>query len=171
MPRPAQGKDHDITGTPVTKLMAIEERQQSEELAAFTDVVLNGEPVEGQSRPPLAETVERLALVLERRPPPTRLRQRIRRSVAAEWPRRQPTLEERLRKLLRALASPRYRWAWATAAGLLILVLVTTLFFPTGVQEITGTVVGDIDPGVVAVALGASLVIVLVVIWIRERRR
>jgi hypothetical protein len=154
----------------VTKLMTIEERQQSEELAAFTDVVLNGEPVEGQSRPPLAETVERLALVLERRPPPAGLRQRIRRSVAVEWPRRQPTLE-RLRKLLRALASPRYRWAWATAAGLLILVLATTLFFPTGIQEITGTVVGDIDPGVVVVALGVSLVIVLVVIWIRARRR
>lgn len=155
----------------MTKRTSVAERQQDEELAAYTDALLDGEPLaEGQARPVEADTVETLARVLGHREPPARLRQRIRRQVAAAWPEHRASMREGLRRWLKTLTLARNRWAWAAASILVALFCAASLIVPTGVQQVVGTA-GDLDPVTLVAAVTAVVVMVAVLIWINSRRR
>jgi len=117
-----------------------EEQAQDQALVTFTDLLLAGQLPEAAERPPMAETIEVLARVLSPQQPPEHLRLRIRRQVLADWGKTTPTLGQRLRELA---SRPRYRWAWATVAALLIVALAAVVLLPGGGGEMIGTAWGE----------------------------
>jgi anti-sigma-K factor RskA len=148
-----------------------EEQRRDDELASFTDALLDDARAEEGDRPPLAATVEMLAHTLGHRPPPASLRSRVRRCVAAEWPGPRPSLAERLRGLPGLLSRPGYRWAWATVAALAVVAVAAALILPAGIGETTGTLVGEVDTTVLVVVLALLLATVVVAAWLASRRR
>jgi hypothetical protein len=148
-----------------------EEQRRDENLAAFTDALLDDARTDEGDRPPLAATVEMLARTLGHQPPPTSLRSRVRRCVAAEWPGPRPPLAERLRGLLGLFGRPGYRWAWATVAALAVVAVAAALILPAGAGQTTGTLVGEVDATVLVVILALLLAAVGVAAWFTSRRR
>jgi hypothetical protein len=149
-----------------------DERRRDEELAAFTDALLEGEP-EACARPPLAGTVERLARTLGPQPVPARLRRRLRQRVAADWPGLHRPLSQRLRRWLGSLGQPRLRWAYAVAGVLVVVAVAAALLLPADGLEITGTALGQMDATtlIVIVALVCTLASGLLIAWFLSRRR
>jgi anti-sigma-K factor RskA len=148
-----------------------EEQRRDDDLAAFTDALLDDARTDAGDRPPLAETVEVLARTLDHRPPPADLCSRIHRRVAAEWPGPQPSLAEQTRGLLGLFGRPRYRWAWAAAAALVVVAVAAALILPAGSGETAGTLVGEIDATVLIIVLALLLAAVVVAAWLASRRR
>ena len=143
-----------------------QEQQQDEQLAAFTDVVLEGRAAsECGKRPPLADTVDMLTRVLSPQPPPDHLRLKIKRTITAEWRQQPPSLSQRLSKLFR---QPARRWVWATAATLVAVAVVAALLAPALSDQITGTATGG--GGMVMLAAFLVLGVILVVAWLLSRR-
>lgn len=144
----------------------------SEELAAFTDALLEGEVMDETERPPLAETVELLARTLEPEEPPERLRRNILRQIRAEWGKghraeRRP-LGQQVLDALRSLGWSRRRLVWAAAAALLVAALAVTLLLPKDVGGTTGTALGG--PGMTALVAVLALVgLAAVVVWVVKR--
>jgi hypothetical protein len=149
-----------------------EDRRRDDELAAFTDALLDeGDRPPLADGPPLADVVELLARTLGHRPPPADLCSRIHRRVAAEWPKPQPSLAERTRRLLGLFGRPRYRWTWATAAALVVVAVAAALILPAGSGETAGTLVGEIDTTVLIIILALLLAAAVVAAWLASRRR
>lgn len=143
-----------------------QERQQDERLAAFTDVVLEGQAASKCSeRPPLADTIEMLTRTFSPQPPPDHLRLKIKRAIAAEWRQQPLSLSQRLSKLFR---QPGRRWVWATAATLVVVAVVAALLAPALSTQITGTATGG--GGMVVLAALLVLGVILVVAWLLSRR-
>jgi hypothetical protein len=148
-----------------------QDQRQDKDLVAFTDALMDGEEADEGERPPLADTVEALARTLGYQPPPASLRARVRRCVAAEWPRPQPSLAERMRELSGLFGRPQYRWAWATATAIAVVAIAAALILPAGIGETTGTLVGEIDTTVLVVALALTLAAIAAAVWLFSRRR
>jgi len=152
-----------------SSLLDQEERRIDEELAAFTDGLLERRAgVEGGGLPALASAVGVLSRTLSPQPPPDALRRRLKQRVAVEWRRQHPSLA---RQLLSAFARPVRQRAWVAAAMALVLVVaVAALLLPGSTPEITATAVGE---GKVAVFAIATLLAAgaLVALWIASRRR
>ena len=145
------------------------EQLQGRQLAAFTDALLasrmgTGTAEASNGRPPLADTVELLARTSCPQPPPARLCRKVRRSVAAEWARQQPSLFRRLLPRRR----PARRWAWAAVAALGLIAVTVALLLPDGVTEVAATATGEVGMAV----LVAVLVLAggLVVAWFVSRK-
>lgn len=144
-----------------------QEIERDNELAAFTDDLLEGEAVWPSGEPPpLASTVEVLARTLEPEDPPEALRRRIHRSVAREWRKRQPSLWDRLS---RRFSYRSHRMVWVAAVtALAVLAIASLLIFPSLPESTVGTATGG--AGWFAVVAGAALLFFLIVSWIRSRR-
>ena len=143
-----------------------EDQRQDEELAAFTDALLEGRLEQGGDRPPLAETVERLKHVLSPQAPPANLRRRVRQQIATEWSQRRPSPLHRLSQLF---GRPVRRWAWVPVAALILVALTVALLMPPSGTEVVGTatgVVGIVVPVTLTVLAGA-----LVIAWLIVKRR
>jgi hypothetical protein len=148
-----------------------QDRRQDEELATFTDALMGEKEADVSERPPLADVVEMLTRTLGHQPPPASLRSRVRRCVAAEWPRPRPSLAERARELLGLFGRPRYRWAWATVAAVVVVAVAAALILPTGIVETAGTVAGGVDATVLIIVLAVLLAAVAAAAWFFSRRR
>jgi hypothetical protein len=151
-----------------------DERRRDEELAAFTDALLEGEPeAEACARPPLVGTVERLARALGPRPVPSRLRRRLRQQIAADWPQLRRPLGQRLRRWLGSLGQPRLRWAYAVAGVLVVVAVAAALLLPADGLEITGTTLGQMDATTLLIVVGlvSALALGLLIAWFLSRRR
>jgi len=140
---------------------------RDQELAAFTDALLEGQEADTENKPPLAEEVEILARTLAPKPPPAGLRRKVRRCVAETWEQQRPLLQ-RLSELLNSLGRPRQRWAWATAAALIVAAVAAVLLLPQGPLEISGTATGH--AGLAAWAGILVLAGILLALWIVRRR-
>jgi len=144
--------------------MSKEEQRKDQELASFTDALLNGGAVDVGERPPLADTVEMLARVLHPQRPPESLRHRLRQRIAAEWERKEPRPRGRLLPTFR-LSAGRRIWAGIAALALLaVLALLTTPY--------TGEAVGTATGGSWSIALIAAvaLLVGLLIGWAISRR-
>ena len=154
--------------------MSKDERLRDEELAAFTDALLEGklEMKEGV-RPPLADTVERLARSLSPQPMPSRLRRRMRQQIAATWPQLRRPLGQRLRRLLGSFGQPKLRWACVAAGVLVVVAVVAALLSPTDGLEITGMAPGQPDTTtlIIVVGLVSALMLGGLIAWLISRRR
>jgi hypothetical protein len=151
-----------------------DERRRDEELAAFTDTLLEGEPeADAYARPPLASTVERLARAIDSQPVPAHLRRRVRRQIATEWPELHRPWGGRLHRWLGSPGQPRLRWAWVATGALVVLALAAALLLPADGLEITGTAPGQMDAAVLILVVGiiAALALGLLVAWLLSRRR
>lgn len=148
-----------------------EEQRRDDELAAFTDALLNDAQTEEAGRPPLSDTVEMLARALAPQPPPAHLRSRVRRCVSAEWSKPRATLGQRLRDLAGPLGQPRYRWAWAAVAALAVVAIAAALILPIGPGQTVGTAVGEIDATALVIILALLAAVGAVAAWIASRRR
>jgi hypothetical protein len=149
----------------------VEEQRRDDELAAFTDALLDDAQAEEGKRPPLSKTVERLARTLGHRPPPAHLRSRVRRCVTAEWSKPRTSLGQRLRDLAGPFGQPRYRWAWAAVAAMVVVAIATALILPIGPGQTTGTLVGEIDATALVIILALLAATVAVAAWLASRRR
>jgi hypothetical protein len=154
--------------------MSKDERLRDEELAAFTDALLEGElEAKDCTRPPLADTVEQLACTLHPQPLPSSLRRRVRQQIAAEWPQLRRPLSQRLRRWLASFGQPKLRWACAVAGVLIAVAVAAALLLPTDGLQTSGTAVGQ--PGattlVVAIALASALAIGGIIAWLISSRR
>ncbi|MGD1995179.1 MAG: hypothetical protein PVH62_00245 [Anaerolineae bacterium] len=142
--------------------MREEERRKDEELAAFTDALLEGRAEsEGSERPPLADVVELLAQTLSPQPTPEELRRKLRRRIAAEWRRLHAPARQRLTW---PLGWPTKRWVGAAATALILVAIAAALLVPESGANITGAVVGKAGAIVLALAL------VLIALWLLSRR-
>lgn len=141
-----------------------QESRQDEELAAFTDALLEeGCQFDGAERPPLADTVELLAQALALEEPPERLRRRIHRAIIEEWdpPARRFQFLETFRIRRRSL--------WVAAATALALLAVATLLLVTpGTEGVVGAAGGG--PWLVPLIIVMSLLAAGIVAWILWRR-
>ena len=145
-----------------------EKRRQDQELAAFTDALLEGQldRLEKSDRPPLANTVETLGRVLSPQPPPASLRRSLKRQIATEWTRQRPSLFQRLTQPFGPSAR---RWAWAPVAALVLVAIAVALLVPAGGTKVTGTATGDVGtvvPVILAVLAGG-----LVIAWLVIKRK
>jgi hypothetical protein len=149
------------------------ERLRDEELAAFSDALLEGEPgLEACARPDLADTVERLARALGPEPVPSHLRRSLHKQIADGWLERPLPLGQRLRRWFGSPAQSRLRWAYALAGVLIIVAVAAASLLPAGGVEITGTAAGQMDATTLIVAGLASVLLVgLVIAWLVLRRR
>lgn len=143
-----------------------EEQARDQALVAFTDLLLAGELPEGAERPPMAETVEMLARALSPQPPPEHLKLRIRRQVLAEWGKTEPSLHQRLLELV---SRPRYRWAWATVAALLVVAVAAVFLLPGVAESTVGTAWGG--GTALPLLLALALAGLMLVLWRFIRRR
>lgn len=154
-----------------------EEQRRDDELAAFTDALLDHAQAEEGKRPPLsdnpplADVVKILARTLGHQPTPAHLRSRVRRCVAAEWSKPQPSLGQRLRDLTGPFGQPRYRWAWAAVAAMVVVAIAAALILPTGPGQTTGTLVGEIDATTLVIILALLAAAAAVAAWLASRRR
>jgi anti-sigma-K factor RskA len=148
-----------------------EEQQLDNKLAAFTDALLDDVQAKGSDRPPLSDTVEMLARTLGHQPLPTHLRSRVRRCVAAEWSKPQPSLSQRLGDLTGPFGQPKYRWAWAAVSALVVVAIAAALILPIGPGQTPGTLVGEIDATTLVIALGLLAAAAVVAAWLASRRR
>jgi hypothetical protein len=143
-----------------------EEILRDEELAAFTDAVLDAQAgMVAPDRPPCADVVDLLARALRAEQPPAGLRRRVRESVAAEWARQRGAAGHSPFRVLSRHGRP---WVWATIGALTLLAAAAALLVPSGAARLTGAAVGG--PGLsVAVAL---LVLAggLALAWLFSRR-
>ncbi len=137
---------------------------QDDELAAYTDALLTGREASRQE-PPLANVVRALAAVTRAETPPERLRGQVRRQIAAEWARQQPSLAQSLGRLLRGTGQ---RWVWGAVAVAALLVTSAALFLPSNDQLLLGTATGGAGPMIAIVALGV-IALAAVVWWARRR--
>jgi hypothetical protein len=154
--------------------MTNDERLRDEELAAFTDALLEGKlEMETSSRPPLADTVEKLARALSPQALPTPLRHKVRRQIAAEWPQLSRPLGQPLRHWLGSFGRSPLRWACAVAGVLVVVVIAAVLCLPTDNLEITGTIGGQINKTTLIAVVGLVSVLGLgfVIAWLTSRRR
>lgn len=154
--------------------MSKDERRRDEELAAFTDALLEGKlEMEESTRPPLADTVERLARTLSPQPVPSRLRRKARQQIAATWPHLRRPLGERLRRWLGSLGQPKLRWAYAVAGVLIVVAVTAALLLPTEGLVTWGTAEGQMDTTtlIVVVGLMSAMAIGLAIAWLISRRR
>lgn len=140
------------------------EQAQDDELAAYTDALLAGREAPGQE-PPFAGVVRALAAATRAETPPKRLRGQVRRQIAAEWARQQPSQALRLGRLLRGTGQ---RWAWGAVAVVALVVASVALFLPSSGQPLMGTATGGAGPVLAIVALG-MIVLAAVVWWVRRR--
>ena len=145
--------------------MDSQEKRLDQELAAFTDSLLEGQPMRGPERPPLADTVEMLARTTKRQHPPASLRTRVKQHVSAEWDRQQQPIHHRIRSL--GLFGRRWRWVPISAAVLVVLAL-AALILPDGTLPIQGTIIGS---HYVVPILLAGMAAVLVGVWLVARRK
>lgn len=141
--------------------------EKDQQLAAFTDLLLQGQPLPPDYRPPLAETVERLAAALQPQPPPEQLYRRVQRAVARGWRRSNAPQGGWWRQLFRR---PQRRWVWAAVVAALLLVVAAVLLSPAPAEGMAGTAHG-VEPWIVALILGAVFIGVVVATWISSRRR
>ena len=143
-----------------------EERRKDQELAAYTDAVLDASAGTGAAeRPPWADVVELLARALRAEQPPASLRSSVRKLVAAEWARRRSTAAQSPFQILTRRRRP---WAWAAIGALTLLAAAAALLVPSGAARLTGAAVGG--PGLsVAVALFV-LAGGLALAWLFSRR-
>ena len=148
--------------------MSDEERLKDEQLAAFTDSLLEeGEPCSMDAeQPPLADTVEVLARALKPAPVPDRLRRQVGQRVAGQWTRQR---QARRRPLPRLFGGPAQRWAWATVAALAVVAIAAAVLLPTGTTPVAGTVTG-VGIGTAVAAVAVVLAGVLIAVWLRSRR-
>jgi hypothetical protein len=144
------------------------QKRRDEDLAAYTDTLMERRPGEIESdRPPLAETVRTLARALHPKPPPDELRRRIRARISAEWPKRFASRSGHPR-----FSSPIRvpRWAWAAVSLLFLITVSAILLAPPRGSEISGTAVGD--AWTAAAVVGAILLLGgLIGAWLASRRR
>ena len=113
-----------------------DERALDEALAAFTDALL-GEKTMTAERPPEADMIELLAKTITPEPPPDRLKVRVKRLIASEWPRK-----SRRKPGWRRFFTPRRRLALGLVAALLIVALAVAWWVPLGGGPIAGTAQG-----------------------------
>jgi hypothetical protein len=154
--------------------MSKDERRRDEELAAFTDALLEGRlEMEEGTRPPLADTVERLARTLSPQPLPSHLRRNVRQQIATEWPQLRRPLGQRVRRWLGSFGQPKLRWACAVAGVLIVVAVAAALLLPAEGLEITGTTPGQMDATtlIVVVGLVSALVLGILIAWLISRRR
>ena len=156
--------------------MSADEQLRDEELAAFTDALLEGTlEADDSPRPPLAPTVEQLTHALDTQPVPFGVRQRVRSKIRAGWASQRLALHERLRRWARSLArpTPTLRWACTAAGVLAVIAVVTAVLLPLDGAHTTGTASGgDGSPLPIALALlGGGVLVVLGVAWLVSRRR
>ena len=153
--------------------MSRDERLRDEELAAFTDALLEGKLEKDCARPPLADTVESLARALSPQPLPSRLRRRVRQQIATTWPQLRRPLGQRLRRLLGSFGQPKLRWAYAAAGVLIVVAITAALLLPTEGLATPGTAIGQMDTTtlIIVVGLVSALVIGVVIAWLISRRR
>ncbi len=136
------------------------EQAQDQELAAFADSVLAGQPAPPTGPPPLAQTVELLARAVSPHPPPEHLRRQIRQRIAAEWARQPSQASESAglqarHWLLRLFRPSKNQWAWAAVTAMAALAIMAGLLLPAQTEPLTGTVVG-----------GASVVGVIILVLV-----
>ena len=148
-----------------------EEQRRDDELAAFTDALVDDAQTKEAGRPPLADAVEILARTLDHRPPPAHLRSRVRRYVTAEWSKPRTSLSQRLRDLAGPFGQPRYRWAWAAVAAMAVVAIAAALILPTVPEQTTGTLVGEIDAVTLVIVLVLLLAAAALAAWLASRRR
>lgn len=143
----------------------MEERRKDNELATFTDALLEDRAgcTEGE-RPPMAEVVELLARTMPTEPPPEDLRRRLRRRIRAAWKREH---SGRLWQLPSLFGTRKNRWAWATAGALILVAIAAALIVPEEATQITGTVAGE--AGAIALAITLGLAVALIVAWLVSR--
>ncbi len=136
-----------------------QERREDERLAAYTDRLLSGLPVE--DRPPLADVVELLARTLRWEDVPAEVRVSLRRRLAMEWE------KQRRRSVLGILRAPQRRLLWATAGlllgGALTVVLLTSLA-PPGLAATAVSTAG----GKILVVLGVAALLLLAIGLLRR---
>ena len=148
-----------------------EEQRRDNELAAFTDALLDDVQAKEGDKPPLSDTVEMLVRTLDHRPPPAHLRSRVRRRVSVEWSKPQATLGQRLRDLAGPFGRPKYRWAWAGVAAITVVAIAAALILPVGPGETTGTLVGEIDATTLVIILVLLTAAAAIAAWLASRRR
>ena len=156
--------------------MSADEQLRDEELAAFTDALLDGAlEADDSPRPPLAPSVEQLARAMDMQPVPFGVRQQVRQEIRAGWAPQCLTPYERLRRWVRSLArpTPTLRWACTAAGVLAVIAVVTAVILPLDGAHTTGTAsAGDGSPLPIALALlGGGVLVVLGVAWLVSRRR
>jgi hypothetical protein len=149
-----------------TNSVGEEDRQGDQELASYTDALLAGQAMEGQTRPELADVVEMLARTISPESPPEDLRQRLRERTTAEWARQAPRPRWSLSHLL---GRPAQRWVWAVAALLVVLAVAIALLLPTGAAGLSGTAAGGPTATVVVIAL-LVIGLVIVAVWFVTRK-
>jgi hypothetical protein len=144
-----------------------EERLRDEELAVFTDALLeDGAEVDATDRPQLAEVVETLARTLDAQSPPDELRHKLRQRTAEEWSHRQLRRRWRLPWQTGRLAQ---RWVWGAMAALVLMSILAVLLMPVGSEELNATAAGGV--GVVIWVIGLLLVgAAVAVAWLVSRR-
>jgi hypothetical protein len=148
--------------------MSDEERLKDEQLAAFTDALLEeGEPCSMDAeRPPLASTVEVLARALKPAPVPDRLRRQVGQRVAAQWKRQR---QARRLPLPRLVGGRTQRWAWAAVAALAVVAIATAVLLPNGTMPTAGTATG-VGIGIAVAVVAVVLAGILITVWLRSRR-
>jgi len=144
-----------------------QELSKSQELAAFTDALLEGRMGEGDKRPPLADIVEIMARTIGPQPLPDDLRREVKRRIATEWSRRSPPVRRQPSWTLR-----KRHWIWATAAALILIAAIASLLTPLvpgGNSELVGAATGRV--GGIVLIITAVLTAVAAIYWLASRRR
>jgi hypothetical protein len=139
-----------------------QEQLRDHDLANYTDALLEGKS--STSSPPLASTVEALIEAASPQAPPEHLRRKIHQRVAGEWAQQQPSLGQRLSRLIRR---PARRWAWAVVAAVALVVAGVALLIPSSSPALTGTAAGGVGAFVIPVMVAGALVAA----WFVTRRK
>lgn len=146
------------------------EQRQDQDLVMFTDTLLESREEKDVGRPPLAETVEILARAVRPQAPPERLRLKIRKQIATEWARQQPSLAQRLFGWLGpSPRQPARQLAWAAVAIVAVVAVAAAVLLQPASQKLVGTVIGG-----AGMTMGAVLLVVVGVVvvgWYILRRK
>ena len=139
------------------------EQQRDNELADFTDALLEGKEPSPAS-PEEAEMVRLLARTMGSRPAPEGLRRALKQRIASEFSQpRSPSWNP-----LRSFGRPSQRRLWGAVAALLVVALAAILLLPTDPAQIMGTAWGE--PGLVPILI-ALVLLAGVVILVRRISR
>jgi len=142
-----------------------QEKQLDQELAAFTDSLLEGQPMTGPARPSLADTVEMLARTTKPQTLPASLRSKVKQRISTEWDRQHLPLHQRLSSLV---PSGRGRRWIPVSVVILALLAIAALIIPLDTMPTPGTALGD--TAVLPIML-LALAAILVGIWLVIRHR